>query len=187
MSTTFNVVDKHKSCSVDDLRKIQETESFPFSVMALNITGDLNIGMMIRTATLLGAEKVYIFGRRKIDNRSLVGCQNYVIIDRQWGLDDDENLSLDSFLDVCKKEELNPVLIEHGGKPLHKVNWKDGTYHKPCFVFGNEGTGIPDEFMNHNFTKVSIPQRGVMRSYNVAAAASIVMWDYVSKRFPSEL
>jgi hypothetical protein len=31
----------------------------------------------------------------------------------------------------------------------------------------------------NNFTKVSIPQRGVLRSYNVSAAMNIIVWDYL--------
>ena len=179
MNNGFNVRDEYKNLTVPELKEIQDKESLPFSVVALNLNGDLNIGMMIRTAALLGASDFYIFGRRKIDRRPLVGVQNYMNIHRVWGLDTNEEIDYLSFQELCKTYKLSPVLVEQGGTPLNEVNWSD--YPSPTFVFGNEGDGLPTEFIESDYPKISIPQVGVMRSFNVAAAASIVLWDYVSK------
>lgn len=184
MDNGFNVGKDLKTKSVEELRIEQEKASYPYSIILLNLTGDLNIGVAIRTASLLGAESVHVFGRRRIDRRSLVGTQNYITIYREDGLDEDGNIDFSQFIKYCEKNELNPVLVEHGGVPLPKINWKaDGRYWKPCFVFGNEGSGIPEEFLCSDLPVISIPQIGVMASYNVSSAASIVMWDYVSRRF----
>jgi tRNA G18 (ribose-2'-O)-methylase SpoU len=51
---------------------------------------------------------------------------------------------------------------------------------KPCLVFGSESKGIPQEIVNDSRAEVvAIPQVGVIRSYNVSAAAAIAMWELV--------
>lgn len=176
----FNVHDKYKGLTVEELQQVAVDEALPFRVCALNVEGDLNVGMMARTASLLGVEKFYIFGRRKIDARSLVGAQNYLPMEKISGLDVDGNLMVSLFKDFVEKEHITPLFIEQGGTDISRLA-NVFTYEDvgkiPCLVFGNEASGIPKEFME-GYKSISIPQRGVLRSYNVAAAASIVMWEF---------
>lgn len=178
----FNVRDEYKSHTVETLKAIQVRESLPYKVCAVNVEGDLNIGMMARSAALLGASKFYVFGRRKIDNRSLVGAQNYLPIERIEALDKTGLPSVDLFNEFVERESLYPILFEHGGVPLQNVGWYGHFMmariqnRKLCLVFGNEGTGFPKEFLKDRIV-LSIPQLGVLRSYNVAATASIAMWE----------
>lgn len=180
----FNVKDEYKTKTVEELREICSNVSIPFRVCALSVEGDLNIGMMARTASLLGAEKFYIFGRRKFDRRSLVGAQNYLPIERIDGLDENGKMSLDKFIEFVWGERLNPVFIEQGGEDIRKANFDQimrtaaVESRKMCLVFGNEATGIPTQFsLTYESPMFTIPQVGVLRSYNVAAAASMVMWE----------
>lgn len=186
----FNVRNEYKSKTVDELKDIALKDSLPYTVCAVNVEGDLNIGMMARTASLLGCKKFYIFGRRKIDRRSLVGAQNYLPISRVDGLDEQGNVDLDKFKAFLLSENLYPVLVEHGGSNLKDVNWKRlvGNWTYPnalqlCLVFGNESNGFPESFLAENWPRISVPQRGVLRSFNVASAASIVLWDLYSRYF----
>lgn len=186
----FNVRDEYKLLTVDELKEIAKKDRLPFRVCAVNIEGDLNIGMMARTAFLLGAERFYIYGRRKIDRRSLVGAQNYLDIVRVAGLDNDGNIDYIQFREFCDKEEMYPILVETGGESISTVNWDeiaDIYDYIPCLVFGNEASGFPDSFLKSDLPKVSIPQLGVLRSYNVSAAAAIVIWEFVSKYFKGSL
>lgn len=180
----FNVRDELKTKTVEELQQICANVSLAFRVCALSVEGDLNVGMMARTASLLGAEKFYIFGRRRVDRRSMVGAQNYLPIERIDGLDDDGKLSLDKFIEFVWREKLNPVFIEQDGedirhadfvKLIHQANEQE---HRMCLVFGNEASGIPTQFSkSYESPMYTLPQVGVLRSYNVAAAASIVMWE----------
>ncbi len=79
-SNHYNVRDEYKDNSYEQNVAITRNEQRPFSVGAINITGELNIGMMIRSACLLGAENFYIFGRKKFDKRSTVGAEKYINI-----------------------------------------------------------------------------------------------------------
>lgn len=182
LDNTFNVRNEYKNLTVEELQEIAKKDFLPFRVCAINIEGDLNIGMMIRSASLLGAEKFYVFGRRKIDRRSLVGAQNYIPIQRINGFDVDGEVDLDKFIELCAVDKLFPIMCETGGPSIGKLDWSHyekmtGNNYTLCLVFGNESNGFPQSFMNSPIPRVAIPQRGVLRSFNVAAAASIVMWE----------
>jgi len=182
-NSTFNVHDHLKGMSVENLQEISGRDRLPWHTACLNVTGDLNVGTMIRTSHCLGASSVLIFGRQRIDNRSLVGSANYIRVEK---IKDDWSDSCPArFVQELACRRLTPVLVELGGQPLHKINWTirseaiTNRGNQICLVMGNETGGIPPEFfdacltMPNSFT-VSIPQRGVIRSMNVAVAHAII-------------
>jgi tRNA G18 (ribose-2'-O)-methylase SpoU len=172
-SRHYNVADEYKDNTVEENRAICDKQSLPFSIAVMSVAGDLNIGMMMRTASLLGASDFFIFGRRKYDKRSTVGAQNYINVHRY-------PMDVKSLHDVCQDTGYQPVFIEQGGLtlPLTEGEW-NRMPTKPMFVFGSESDGIPEDII-YTFPYapiISIPQRGVLRSYNVSSAMSIVTWE----------
>ena len=172
-SRHYNVADEYKDNTVEENRERCRKDSLPFSIAAMSVAGDLNIGMMMRTASLLGARDFFIFGRKKYDKRSTVGAQNYINVHQS-------PMDVKSLHEVCQDTEYQPVFIDQGGLnlPLTEGEW-DRMPTKPMFVFGSESDGIPEDIM-YTFPYapiISIPQHGVLRSYNVAAAMSIVTWE----------
>ena len=172
-SRHYNVADEYKDNTVEENRAICNKQSLPFSIAVMSVAGDLNIGMMMRTASLLGASDFFIFGRRKYDKRSTVGAQNYINVHRY-------PMDVKSLHDVCQDTGYQPVFIEQGGLtlPLTEGEW-NRMPTKPMFVFGSESDGIPEDII-YTFPYapiISIPQRGVLRSYNVSSAMSIVTWE----------
>ena len=185
-SKHYNVRDEYKDNSYEQNVAIARNEQRPFSVGAINITGELNIGMMIRSACLLGAENFYIFGRKKFDKRSTVGAEKYINI-VQYTFDDPihADTEINERLEYLLKWN-SVVLCEHGGTEVGSYLAKQmyTELQNPLFVFGSESHGLPDIITrNDNFYKLSIPQRGVLRSFNVAAAMNIILWDYVKEKF----
>jgi len=181
----FNVHDHLKGMSLEELKAVSEADRLPWHTLCLNVTGDLNVGTMIRTSHCLGARSVIIFGRQKIDNRSLVGAANYIRVERARAIDENLELDPEIFVDLLSARNLTPIFVESGGIPLPRINWKlrlgemarRGT--EPCLVMGNETDGIPPHILDllrlfPNSFVTSIPQRGVIRSMNVAVAHSIV-------------
>jgi tRNA G18 (ribose-2'-O)-methylase SpoU len=184
----YNVRDEYKNNTVEQNMAIQKSQTRKFSVGAINITGDLNIGMMIRSACLMGAENFYIFGRKKFDKRSTVGAENYINI-VQYSYDDpltaDEKIADDLWqFQLTWKHDV--ILCEQGGFEITgNSNWgriEDAppSLH-PLFLFGSESHGMPKAVTNINFNRVSIPQVGVLRSFNVSAAMNIICWDYIKE------
>jgi len=184
-SKMYNVRDEYKNNSVEENIAICNKEHLKFSVGCINITGELNIGMMIRSACLLGAENFYIFGRKKFDRRSTVGAENYINI-VQYSYDDPihADAEINERLEYMLKWN-TVVLCEQGGDEIgsRKMALKySEEIINPLFVFGSESHGIPPLITtNEHFYKVSIPQRGVLRSFNVSAAMNIICWDYIKE------
>jgi tRNA G18 (ribose-2'-O)-methylase SpoU len=73
-----NVLPEFKDMSVEDRRSFCDNDRLPFKVAILNITGELNVGTIIRNSLLMGAQEVLIIGRRRVDKRGTVGSENYI-------------------------------------------------------------------------------------------------------------
>lgn len=184
-----NVHDHLKGESIEDLRAMCDEDRLPFGVCVLNVTGELNVGTIVRNALLSGAERVAILGRRKYDKRGTVGSEHYVEVERIAALEDDGiTIKADVFWDWIEKNQYTPVFCEQGGEMVHLINWSDldirSGPNRLCLVFGNENRGVPDDILQDPRGHiVSIPQKGVIRSYNVGAASAIIMYDLVRAMF----
>lgn len=171
----FNVRQEFQSMDVDKIKKIQVNNSQDYAVAALNIDGNLNLGNLIRSAVIFGANKFYIFGNRKYDKRSTVGADNYIDIEYiPYDMKDDPG---ERVIEAIINDGYNPVVIEQGGAKL------DGTpflrfIDKPCFILGSESHGVPQSISDQCRHKFEIPQVGVMRSLNVSTAGGIIMFEY---------
>lgn len=172
-TTSFNVADEFKHLALEELKTIASARQLPFAVALANISGDLNTGVMIRTACVLGAEKVFIFGRRKYDRRSTVGAHHYIDILHQDCASADNTFDWDTALHTIRVNGYTPVLIEQNGQPLHQLDVS--LYHPLCLVMGAEDCGIPEDVCAKEVV-YTIPQPGILRSLNVSTAAGIAMW-----------
>lgn len=171
-SNHWNIRDDLKGLPLEEIKAINNADRLPYAVCALNITGDLNIGIMLRTACLLGASEFFIIGRRQYDKRSTVGAQHFMKVHRYDGMVDDVTIDSQYVLTILHSRGFTPISIECGGTDIMEVNFN--MIKKPCLIVGNEGFGVPDEITNQTQI-VSIPQLGVLRSLNVSSAASIAM------------
>jgi tRNA G18 (ribose-2'-O)-methylase SpoU len=188
----LNVHNQLKDRSVPELKEISMSDRFPFAVMALSLTGDGNIGGIVRSSVLHGAEKVWVFGRRKFDRRSTVGSLNYIDHEIVYGFKDKDNavFDLDKFEKIIVENNYFPIFIEQHpiAISLQDFSWfKKEQNKKFLIVMGNETNGIPIEFIDRFCGRfqgkvVSVPQRGVIRSFNVANAMNIVAWDLRVKK-----
>lgn len=175
-----NVLDEFKDSSVEDRKSYCQEHALPYQVALLNITGELNMGTIVRNSVLMGASKIWIFGRRRWDRRGAVGSEHYIDIQYVDAMSDYEELDVDIIRQTFVDQDLTPVYVEHGGVTLNNFQWSnvfsDST---PVLVFGNENRGIPQSLLEGHI--VSIPQRGVMRSFNVGVSSGIVMMNMLEK------
>lgn len=179
-----NVHDHLKTLSVEELYEETQKDRFPFHVMCMSLTGDLNIGNIIRSSILHGAEKVWVFGRKKYDRRGSVGSHNYINVETVYGFENetDYRFDLEKFHDICNENNLVPIFVEQGGVSLHEFDWSkvilgmEKYGNKPLLVFGNETNGVPENFLGEEWI-VSVPQCGVIRSFNVGSTMAMVTWD----------
>lgn len=178
-----NVVDEYKDLPSDEIKEIYHSKSRPCAVCCLNLKGDINIGMIIRTATIFEFSKVYTVGKRFYDRRGSVGMQNYIDIDRRSCTSGDQNETLDHSKVISFLEEMKTlytiVFVEQGGEDIRNIKTILADKLPPLFVMGAEDYGIPDEILKYTPSiRISIPQAGICRSFNVSTAFSIVSWEY---------
>lgn len=74
----LNVVDAMQNMTLSEINDVYVKTSNKAAVACLNLSGDINIGMMIRTASLFGLEKFFIMGRKVYDKRTSVGCHKHI-------------------------------------------------------------------------------------------------------------
>jgi len=173
-TTPFNVEDVYQHLSAEEIRHIADAHRLSYAVALANITGDLNTGTIIRSACVLGANRVFVFGKRKYDRRSTVGAHHYIDILHHEVSDIENRFDWALALQTIRVNGYTPIIIEQGGQPLGDMKLS----HIPgpvCLVFGSEETGIPVEVC-HSELCFTIPQPGVIRSLNVSSAAAIAMW-----------
>ena len=193
ISNGWNVHDFLKDKSVEEINDWCSEKRRNFNVCCLSITGELNISSIIRTSHCFGVKTVFIIGRRFYDKRGNVGAQNYTEIIRIGGLDSNNNIDSEIFRNTMYEYNMFPIFVETGGQNLTGwTEWanmlcRQQANKTPCFVFGSEGSGIPQSILDmteeFNSFIVSIPQAGALRSLNVSAAASIVLWDFIKEMY----
>ena len=186
-----NVHDHLKDHTIPELQEITQVSTYPFWVMTLNVLGDLNLATVIRSAHLMGAEQVVVFGRRKFDSRGLVGAAHYTPVDKVYAVDQHLDIEAVKFEQYLTQNSLTPVFVEQGGDNCWEVDWPGminpmlNRGRKPILVVGTERDGIPTNLMDvgkHMGGEiVSIPQRGVIRSHNLSMAFAIVAGQMVSQ------
>jgi len=187
----LNVHDDYKNLNLNELIEIQKRETIPVEVLLLNLSGDLNIGNMIRTSCVSGIKKVWIFGRRRYDRRSLVGSNNYIDIQSINGFEDNSiNYNTELLKNFLEKNNFVPIYAElyKNSEILGKFSWQEKFADiekkgkKPLIVMGNENYGFTEDVVEvfnsiEGSFCVTIPQRGVLRSFNVSNALAIILWD----------
>ncbi len=171
----YNVHSCFQSKTPTELKQISRALAIPVHLMLLNLDGNMNIAMSIRTAAVLGCSDVCIVGRRKYDARPEVGSHNYINVHKTGNLENP--------LSFFQETGLQPILVEQGGTPLEETNFKPFLTKTPCFILGSESHGIPKEWLSllHDAPRISISQYGLVRSLNVSVAASIVLYEYLKQ------
>ena len=189
----FNVITEYQNLNAKELKEKSKLFYRNYDVMVLNLSGSLNIGMMIRTACLYGCEQFYVVGSKRFDRRSMVGAQNYIKIKKLDNIINNSSnqteYNLNNFIDFIQTNNYYPIFVEQGGEDISTVNWdqltnsiKENNF-RLLFIFGSESYGIPESFLSITDKKIiSIKQYGILRSLNVAVACGIVLHEY-SKTF----
>lgn len=208
MQNPENVRAEFKGMTLEDCQEKCKEDRLPFDACFLNITSDLNVSASIRSLHLMGVDKIYILGKKKLDRRALVGAEFYTDIEYMGGLNMD-TLEVENhvFLDMLSEnKDYFPIFVEMGGENLKDIDWKnrlkkevqekmseeENSSYRPLLIFGNEHRGIGDNILALKETLprsmvVSIPMKGVLRSLNVSASVAMVTWDMVSGLYEVEL
>ncbi|WP_139738640.1 TrmH family RNA methyltransferase [Actinomyces wuliandei] len=164
-----NVVDRYRYWSVEAIRADLAERAHPLHVAVENVSQDLNIGSIVRSANAFNVAGVHIVGRRRWNRRGAMVTDRYLEVHHHAQPDD--------LLAWARAEGYEVVGIDNGpGAGL----LEQAALPQHCLmVFGSEGEGISAGLQAECSRLLRIGQYGSTRSINVAAAAAVAMHTWV--------
>ena len=173
----MNVHDHLKTLPVEEIKETYTTNCITAAVGMTHVSGDFNLGNVVRSANFFGFKEVfYVGGKKGYDRRSTVGTHNY--IPTHFIKTEDDFLK-----EIEGKYSL--VCVENN---IPKYSWKTISIydkeafgeliHPPLFLFGEEQLGISEHLFDACGYVLTIPSFGTVRSMNVGSCAAIVMAMY---------
>lgn len=168
-SWQYNVEDKYKSFSQEEIKADLKKTAFPYAILFEHLIGDFNFATGIRNANAFNAREVFYVGDKKWDRRAAMGVYNYTDVTFLPTIDD--------VLLLRKQYTLIGIDNVPGSIPLESHTWLPNS----LLVFGEEGVGLTPAMQSLCSVIVHIPQYGSVRSLNCGTASGIVMHDFVSR------
>ena len=166
-----NVVDEFRYWSVEAIRAELDRRRHPFHVAIENWQHDLNIGSIVRTANAFAAEAVHIVGERRWNRRGAMVTDRYQHVRHHPDV---------AALAAWAGERGLPIVAVDNVPG--SVDLIDAELPRGCvLLFGQEGPGLTPEALAAADRVVAIRQYGSTRSINAAAAAAIVMHEWVRR------
>ena len=134
-----------------------------------NVSQDLNIGSIVRSANAFNVAGVHIIGRRRWNKRGAMVTNRY--------LDVRHHPEPGELLDWAAADGYEVIGIDNGpgAQPLESAALPE----RCLMVFGSEGEGISAELSAGCSRLLRIGQYGSTRSINVAAAAAVAMHTWI--------
>jgi tRNA G18 (ribose-2'-O)-methylase SpoU len=166
-----NVVDRYRYWRTEAIRDDLDAHRHPFSVAIENWQHDLNIGSIVRSANAFLAADVHIVGRRRWNRRGAMVTDRYQHVLHHADIADLVRWAAERGLPIVAVDNVE------GAVPVD-----DAELPERCvLLFGQEGPGLTDEAVAAADLVVEIRQYGSTRSLNAAAAAAIVMHEWVRR------
>lgn len=160
---------------VEAFKKAKKT---PLIIVLDNVRSMLNVGSTFRTSDAFRIEKILLVGitakppHREI-NKSALGATESV----DWEYFETVSESMD-YLKNSGCEILSVEQAE-GSTPLETFQPENN--QKYALVFGNEVTGVSEEFINNSDLCLEIPQFGTKHSLNVSVSVGVAIWEIFNK------
>lgn len=162
--------------SLDDVfRLAEERGEPPLIVICDELSDPHNLGAVIRSAEGAGAHGVIIPKRRsagltQVVSKASAGAISWVPVVRS------QNLARE--IEELQKRGVWIWAAEAGGKPYYEQDFTG-----PCAVImGSEGDGISRLLREKSDFSVSVPMYGRVDSYNVSAAATVILCEAARQR-----
>ncbi|MCU1417796.1 MAG: rRNA methyltransferase, partial [Schumannella sp.] len=166
---TRNVVDPYRYWTMDAIVADLDSRRHGFDVAIENWQHDLNIGSIVRTANAFLAGTVHIVGRRRWNKRGAMVTDRYQHVLHHATIDD---------FSAWARERARPIVAVDNIEG--SVDVTAATLPADAILlFGQEGPGLTADALAAADSTVSIRQYGSTRSINAAAAAAIVMHEWI--------
>ena len=164
-----NVVDRFRYWRVEAVRAELASRAHALHVAIENVSQDLNIGSIVRTANAFNVAAVHVVGRRRWNRRGAMVTDRYLDVRHHEGPA--------ALLQWARGAGYEVVALDNGpGSAL----LEGAVLPERCLmVFGSEGAGVSDELRAACSRVLRIGQYGSTRSINVAAAAAVAMHAWI--------
>lgn len=173
---SLNVRDEFKGMSREEIRQAIAPRRNGLTFAFHNAIRDFNFSALIRACNAFACEGVIYSGFRKFDPRGAVGTLHYENVKHYDNQDD-----FTAVIRWAQRFGVEFVVAESDeyekSEMLPKFQWKS----KTILMLGEESVGVPQEYINMADRIVSIPQKGSVRSLNVASAGHVLAYDYMMK------
>lgn len=158
------------------IKSSKKDGSLPLLIMLDEIEDPHNLGSILRTADVVGADGIIIPERRSVGLTASIakisaGAVEYVPVVRV--------INLAQTLETLKKEGFWIV----GTDASSETYYTEIDYKMPvCLVIGSEGKGISRLIKEKCDFIVKLPMKGHINSLNASVAASIIMYEIYKQR-----
>lgn len=173
---TRNVIDEFKNLPIDEIKRRIKRNNF--SVCAMNIEKNINVGTMIRSCNAFAGREFILVGSKQWDRRGAVGTHHYETMVYLK--------TPQEFLEWAKDKKRTLVAVDYRPGFSIPSTQIDEYPENPIFIFGSEANGIPQEMFNACQLKVHVGQFGSIRSLNVGVACGIILYDWRTKHLPKD-
>jgi len=138
--------------------------------VCMNLTSDFNKSSIVRSSNAFLGRETYMVGGKRYDRRGTVGMHHFEVMKHADSLEEVvEHLHSEGYTvyAVDNTPALQPAVVYDVELP-----------EKSAFVYGEEQRGLALEEAALCDAAIYIPQRGAVRSLNVAQAAAVIMAEY---------
>ncbi|MBD3235597.1 MAG: hypothetical protein GF330_02705 [Candidatus Eisenbacteria bacterium] len=146
----------------------------PCAVAIENLSKEMNLGNLIRTANAFLCGEIVLIGSEAFD---ATGSGQIHRFERMRHFPDG-----DAFEAYARQAGYTIIAVEIGGRAELLPRFRHP--QKPLFVLGSELYGLSDELTARADRQVMIPQYGLIPCLNVNVSCSIVLYDYVTRVHP---
>ncbi|WP_233188209.1 TrmH family RNA methyltransferase [Actinomyces qiguomingii] len=164
-----NVVDRYRYWTMEAIRADLASRAHALHVAVENVSQDLNIGSIVRTANAFNVSAVHIIGRRRWNKRGAMVTNRY--------LDVRHHAEPDALLEWADDVGYEVIGIDNG--PRAELLEEAALPERCLMLFGSEGEGISPALLARCSRVLRIGQYGSTRSINVAAAAAVAMHAWI--------
>lgn len=176
-SSRQNVRNQFKGMSDEEIKAALAPYRNNLQLAFVNALRDFNFGGIIRASNVFCCESILYSGFRRYDPRGTVGTKNYEHV-----VHFAEEDGLKNYIQMDKMAGVRFVVAEWieddpRMQSLPQYEWNDAS----ILMLGEEGTGVPEEYLDLADDIVYVPQFGSVRSMNVASTAHILIYDYMIK------
>ncbi len=164
----------------DRIHKIMNQRRKDLALILENLSEDLNISAILRTAESFGVGKVYIVhprggkpgGKPRISKGTTSGAYKWLEIEYFT--------SIKQVLKKLKKEGFKIIgaLVD----PETKVLWEEKFKGKVAILVGNEAAGMSEEAQRLVDENIYLPMFGLTESLNVSVASGIFLYEVIRQK-----